>query len=113
MTDADREKALQAHLPDGTVDEHTAFRSGWNSALLAAGASEGKSPRACKCTMAQRMVGDGCDVCNPELAAELSEGQASDARDAERWRMAVALCYMPQTWREHVEEAIEQERRNG
>lgn len=40
MTNSDREKSLRAHLPDATVDEHTAFRCGWNSALLAAGASE-------------------------------------------------------------------------
>lgn len=30
-------------------------------------------PTTCKCTMAQRLVGDGCQVCNPEKAKEFEE----------------------------------------
>jgi len=44
--------------------------------LNAAPANGGE--RKCKCDMRTRLVGDGCDVCNPELARELSE-RAADA----------------------------------
>jgi hypothetical protein len=32
----------------------------------------------CKCGLRERLVGDGCDVCNPELAAEL-RGEKEEA----------------------------------
>ena len=34
---------------------------------------------SCRCTFAQKMVGDGCEICNPELAKELNEKEGEDA----------------------------------
>ena len=43
--------------------------------------------RKCKCSMRTRMLGDGCSVCNPALAAELREERAEeDRKDAERFQ---------------------------
>ena len=42
------------------------------AALLAPDGTDGAGEvvRECKCRLRTRLVGDGCDVCNPELAAE-------------------------------------------
>jgi len=31
----------------------------------------------CKCTLRGRLVGDGCSVCNPEMASDFAEPQGS------------------------------------
>jgi predicted RNase H-like nuclease (RuvC/YqgF family) len=43
----------------------------------------GDDAAQCKCSFAHRMVGDGCDVCNPELAKELAEPTEADMLRAE------------------------------
>jgi hypothetical protein len=38
----------------------------------------------CRCTLAQRLVGDGCEVCNPQLAQRLAAEAQADAVEALR-----------------------------
>lgn len=35
----------------------------------------------CRCSMRERLVGDGCSICNPELAAELEDDEPAPAQD--------------------------------
>lgn len=44
---------------------------------------DGVAEDVCRCTLAQRMVGDGCEVCNPELAEEIRRQNEADAMIAE------------------------------
>ena len=52
----------------------------------------GYGPFGCKCqTLAYRVLGDGCDICNPELAKELEEEYKAqleeDMREEENERL--------------------------
>jgi hypothetical protein len=60
--------------------------------------------QACKCNLRTRLLGDGCEVCNPELAAELAQ-QAEPVRSQ---RMADAgFTRRPSLWSLQAREALE------
>lgn len=56
------------------------------AALRAALAQEQAAPEpACKCSLRTRLVGSGCAVCNPELAAELRQEKEQPAPEPVAW----------------------------
>ena len=45
----------------------------------------GCNPYGCKCqTLAKKLTGDGCDICNPELAEELNEDGKERGEDMDK-----------------------------
>lgn len=65
------QRALKA-MEDG---EYRADMIEFSDALIALRAALAEPE--CKCTMRQKMVGDGCAVCNPERAKDLAEPQTT------------------------------------
>lgn len=43
----------------------------------------------CKCNMRERLVGDGCEVCNPAKALEYAKGTIEDTEEALKRTLAV------------------------
>lgn len=41
----------------------------------------GKPKQACKCSMTIKLLGDGCSVCNPEMAARIAENNKRNDDD--------------------------------
>ena len=73
-----------------------------NQAVLALDAA--LKAQACKCNLRTRLVGDGCEVCNPKLAAELAQ-QAEPVRSQQ---MADAgFTRRPSLWALQAREALE------
>ena len=51
----------------------------YRAADAARGVLDAVRERECRCSLRTRLVGDGCDICNPELAAEYArQREATD-----------------------------------
>jgi len=49
--------------------------------LKAAIAKERRSDGKCRCSMVGSILGDGCSICNPEMAREIERENAAESDD--------------------------------
>lgn len=98
---------LVAHLEEITSDEQpqlsgeggyliSSFLSAIHNAAKQIASAEPKVANAeksdkCNCGLATRLVGDGCQYCNPQLAIGLLKEQLEDARLTDEERVDVAM----------------------
>lgn len=84
---ADLDELRRAICGIGIVDQvygHDVIRRNSVIDLIDRRIAEGKAE--CKCDLRTRLVGDGCAVCNPKLAAELEEeGKAEQQAEPVAW----------------------------
>ena len=71
---------LRAALAEPDIDPVDEYRKGFIDGQIDMRDRPEEQPepvqqaeQACKCNLRTRLVGDGCEVCNPELAAELAQ----------------------------------------
>jgi hypothetical protein len=77
-------------------------------AIVFSGQSAGSHGDQCRCGLATRLVGDGCEHCNPAMTIDILREQVAEMRltDAEREAISAAACICEDAGRTEIAVSI-------